>query len=299
MCEDFLMKRILITGGCGYIGSALYQKLNMIYSVDTVDLEWFGNYINQKNYKKDFNDLTTEFLDQYDVVIHVAANSSVPLCKDVKDAFDNNVTKFINLVSKLKKQKFIYASSSCVYVTSDDSEKTEGEILNPLDGLTLTKTTIDQYMPMTDVEFYGLRFGSVNGWSPNMRLDLMVNAMTISATTDKKVNVMNGHAHRPILSVNDLCRAVETIIRDPDDKRGIYNLASVNHNILDIGNRVGNHLNVPVIDKGNNFTYDFSISSEKFIYTFDFSFKDTVESIVDTIVEGPYNLKWQKREQKP
>jgi nucleoside-diphosphate-sugar epimerase len=292
------MKRILITGGCGYIGSALYHRLNMYHTVDTVDLEWFGNFTNKDNYKKDFGELSVDFLDGYDVIVHVAANSSVPLCKDVKDAFDNNVTKFIDLVSKLKKQKFIYASSSCVYVTSDDREKIEEDILTPLDGLTLTKTTIDQYMPLTDIEYYGLRFGSVNGWSPNMRLDLMINAMSLSASMDKKVNVMNGHAHRPILSINDLCRAVETIIAGPD-KRGIYNLASVNHNILDIGKKVGAHLNVPVIDKGNNFTYDFSISSEKFMNTFDFTFRDTVESIVDTIITGPYNLKWQKREQKP
>lgn len=293
------MKKILITGGCGYIGSALYTKLTGQHTVDTVDLEWFGNFTNTNNYKKDFDELTIELLDQYDVIIHVAANSSVTLCKDVKDAFDNNVTKFINLVSKLKKQKFIYASSSCVYVTSDNKPKSESDILTPLDGLTLTKTTIDQYMPLTDVEYYGLRFGSVNGWSPNMRLDLMINSMSISASTQKQVNVMNGHAHRPILSINDLCRSIETIINDSVDKRGIYNLASVNHSILEIGQKVGNHLAVPVIDKGNNFTYDFAISSRKFMDTFDFKFEDTVESITDTIIAGPHNSKWQKREQRP
>lgn len=290
------MKNILITGGSGYIGSALYQFLTKKHKVDTVDLEYFGNFINPKNHKMDFNQLSEYQLSNYDVIIHVAANSSVPLCKDIFDAYNNNVTRFINLVKKLKKQKFIYASSSCVYVTSDNTPKVETDVLFPMDGLTFTKTTIDQFMPLTDVEYYGLRFGSVNGYSPNMRLDLMVNSMTLSALNDNKVNVFNGEAHRPILSINDLVRAVDTIIDCEKDNRGVYNVASVNHNIYDIGKKVAEYLSVPLIDNGKNFTYDFTISSEKFMKTFDFVFQDTVESIVDNIKNNEFNPKWQKRE---
>lgn len=292
------MKKILIIGGCGYIGSALFNKFKDKHQVSTVDLEWFGNYINPNNLKVDFDTVGQLYLSQFDIVINVAAHSSVPLCKEVKAAFDNNVTKFINLVSKLKKQKFIYASSSCVYVTSDNKPKVETDTLFPMDGLTLTKTTIDQYMPLTDVEYYGLRFGSVNGWSPNMRLDLMINAMTLSAKTNKEVNVMNGAAHRPILSINDLCRAVETIIDCEEDHRGVYNLASVNHDIKTIGGMVAGHTNVPLVDKGNNYTYDFAISSDKFKETFNFEFEDEVTSIVDNINQNEINPKWTKRELK-
>ena len=51
------MKKILVTGGCGYIGSAIYNNLKDKYIVDTVDLEWFGNYTNPNNIKKDFDEL--------------------------------------------------------------------------------------------------------------------------------------------------------------------------------------------------------------------------------------------------
>ncbi len=290
------MKKILIIGGCGYIGSALYEKFKDKHQVSTVDLEWFGNYTNIGNLKIDFEQLGELYLSQFDVVINVAAHSSVPLCKDIHAAFNNNVSKFVDLVGKLKKQKFIYASSSCVYVTSDNKPKKEDDVLFPMDGLTLTKTTIDQYMPLTNVEYYGLRFGSVNGWSPNMRLDLMVNAMTLSAQNNGEVNVMNGHAHRPILSINDLCRAVEAIIDCEEDKRGIYNLASVNHDIKTIGEIVGAQTQKPVKDKGNNFTYDFAITSEKFEKAFNFTFADSVSTIVTNITSKPINPKWQKRE---
>jgi len=292
------VKKILITGGCGYIGSAIYHNLKEKYIVDTVDLEWFGNYTNPNNIKEDFNNLTEDFLQNYDAIVHVAANSSVPLCKDIFDSFDNNVTKFINLVKKLKHQKFIYASSSCVYGTTDQTPKKESETILPIDGLTLSKTTIDNLMPLLDVEYYGLRFGSVNGWSPNMRLDLMINSMTISALKDRSVNVFNGHAYRPIISTKDLAKAVEAVIEFSGDARGIYNVASFNENILEIGTKVANYINVPLNDKGKNFTYDFTVSSEKFENTFNFKFDETVESIVKSILDNPFNNAWGKREIK-
>lgn len=290
------MKNILIIGGCGYIGSILYDFLSTVYKVDTLDLEWFGNY-NPKNIKKDFDELTVEELDMYDVVIHVAANSSVPLCKDVFDSFDNNVTKFINLVKKLKKQKFIYASSSCVYV-SGGNPKVETDTLYPMDGLTLTKTTIDQFMPLTDVEYYGLRFGSVNGYSPNMRLDLMVNAMTLSAINNKCVNVFNGQASRPILGMLDLIRSIGTIINSDVDNRGIYNIASENYTIYEVGKKVSDYFNVPLIDNGKNYTYDFTIDTSKFRNVYNFEFMESIESIIETITGHEINPNWQKRETK-
>ena len=293
------MKKILIIGGCGYIGSSLYLTFGKVNKVETVDTEWFGNFVNTDNIKDDFDNLKQEYIDKFDVIIFVAANSSVKLCEDLYDSFNNNVIKFVNFVKKLKHQKFIYASSSCVYVTSDNEPKVETDSLSPLDGLTLSKTTIDQYMALTNIEYYGLRFGSVNGWSPNMRLDLMINAMTLSAQRDKVVNVFNGHAYRPILSISDLCRAVYTIVNSKEDNRGVYNIASFNDNILEIGKKVSEFMDVPMNNLGKNFTYDFSISSQKFIEKYDFQFLDTVELIAENISSRPYNENWGKREKKP
>lgn len=292
-----MKKGILLLGGCGYIGSAVHYYLKDKYTVDTVDLEWFGNYNNPKNIKEDFATLTSEFLDYYDVIFHTASNSSVPLCKDIYDSFDNNVIKFLALTKKLKKQKFIYASSSCVYVESDGTPKVETELSPPTDGLTLSKTTIDNIMPLLDVEYYGLRFGSVNGWAPNMRTDLMINSMTTSALRKGEVNVFNAHAHRPIVSTQDIARSIEAII-ESDDKRGIYNVASFNLNIGEIGKRVADYNRVPLVDKGTSLTYDFTISSEKFKKAFNFEFDSTVESIVQSILDKPYINTWGRRDSK-
>lgn len=294
------MKKILLIGGCGYIGSALrfhFKKLN--FDVHTVDLEYFGNFNNSdnlSNFKTDYDLLSPKYLDSFDVVVLTAANSSVQLCSDLYDTFNNNVIKFVNLMKKLNKQKFIYASSSCVYVASGDEEKNENSSLNPMDGLTLTKTTIDHFAALSDVEFYGLRFGSVNGWSPNTRLDLMINSMTFSAMKTNQVNVFNGQVYRPILSINDLCRGIEAIICSDEDKRGIYNLASFNENVTNIGKKVAELTNSEFVDKGKTFTYDFKISSNKFIETFNFKFEDGIENIVNSLLVNPTNNKWAKRE---
>lgn len=288
--------KILLTGGCGYIGSAVYNYLKPKFQVDTVDLEWFGVYRDNGNIKKDFAELDASFLDNYDVVFHTASHSSVPLCKDVYGSFDNNVVKLMDFAKKLRrKQKLIYASSSCVYVESGNVPKVESEISIPTDGLTLSKTTIDNVMPLLGIEYYGLRFGSVNGWAPNMRTDLMINSMTLSGLKEKKVSVFNAHAHRPIVSTHDLCRSVEAIINS-NDKRGIYNVASFNLNIGDVGKKVADYLNVPLVDNGTSVTYDFMISSDKFKKTFNFEFESTVESIVESIKSNDVQTTWGRRD---
>lgn len=287
--------KLLITGGCGYIGSAVYHHLRSKYAIETVDLQWFGNFNNPNNIVSDFDSLPKSFYDQFDVIFHTASHSSVPLCKDIHASFDNNVTKLLALTKKLNKQKFIYASSSCVYVESDGTPKVETELSPPTDGLTLSKTTLDNIMPLLDVEYYGLRFGSVNGWSPNMRTDLMINSMTTSALKKGEVNVFNAHAHRPIVSTFDIVRSIEAIINGGDN-RGIYNVASFNHNIGEIGKRVADYMKVPLIDKGTSPTYDFTISSDKFKKTFNFEFESTVESIVQSILDQPFDDKWGRRD---
>ena len=106
------MKKILLVGGCGYIGSALYLYLKKRnYDVHTVDLEYFGNFNdneNLSNFKTDYDLLSKKYLDSFDVVVLTAGNSSVKLCSDLYDSFNNNVIKFANLMKKLNKQKFIY-----------------------------------------------------------------------------------------------------------------------------------------------------------------------------------------------
>lgn len=278
-------EKVIIIGGCGYIGSALYSHLvSKKYAVDTVDLEWYGNYSNPNNIRKDYIKLTRDFLSQYDVVILLAGYSSVAMCSNMKKAFKNNVFNFIHLLNSLKNQKFIYASSSTVYGSLNVMYATEEyDRYLPTNYYDLSKKEIDYYAQLSDVNFFGLRFGTVNGYSPNLRTDLMINKMYAVAKKEKKLKVFNPSLKRPILGINDLCRAVETIIKK-NGKKGIYNVASFNTSVEEIATQVSKNLKVKMeIVNGPLPLYDFTISSDKFRNEFGFKFRDTIATIVETL----------------
>ena len=280
------MSRVLVIGGCGYVGGAIFSQLSGIgHSVHTVDLELSGNVINPINIKRDYRTLSRKFLSGYEVVVVAAAHSSVSQCSgDPYGAFQNNVVNFVNLLAKLKNQKLIYASSSCVYSGSNlNIDHIENSTLpTPCDHLTLTKSVIDQYAQKSSVECYGLRFGSVNGYTPNFRRDLMINAMSLSAMTNGVVRVSNKHQYRPILFIRSLAAAVERIVDSKEDRRGIYNVANFNMQIGAIAGAVGAHFGVQIEEVRGPSGYDFRIDSGRFRRAFglpEVTIKDIVSQI--------------------
>ena len=278
---------ILLIGGCGYIGSALFSRFRDKHSVWSCDLNLFGCN-NAMNWCCNYNKLEKTDIEKFDVVILTAAHSSVPLCnEDHAGALQNNIYNFINLVQKLNKnQKLIYASSSCVYVKTDLKGAVETNPLSPNDMLSFSKATIDQYLQtFNPCEYYGLRFGSVNGWSENFRSDLIVNSMAVNAIKHRELHVSNGDNYRPILGMEDLLNAVVKIVECPEDRRGIYNLASFNVNIRQVGHAVSDILECKVNETPGLGSYDFCINSDKFKKTYGFEFFDTLESIVTSITD--------------
>lgn len=278
-------QKVLIIGGCGYIGSALFFHLKeQGYDVDTVDLEWYGNYSNKENIKKDYIRLGKNFLGNYDVVVLLAGFSSVAMCTNMKKAFKNNVFNFIHLLNNLGKQKFIYASSSTVYGSLNVMYATEEyDRYLPTNYYDLSKKEIDYYAQLSDVNYFGLRLGTVNGYSPNLRTDLMINKMYSVIKKEKRLRIFNPTLKRPILGMQDACRAIENVIKQ-DKKKGIYNLASFNASVEEIGGAVAKAMKVKMeIVKGPFPLYDFTISSDKFVEEFGFKFKDTPKSIVESL----------------
>jgi len=291
------MNKILIIGGCGYIGSQLFNFLTKKgYDTSSVDLELFGNP-DIPNLKENFKNLTKEYLSQYESIVLLAGHSSVKMCdSNMVGCFKNNVEYFIDLLTKLEtNQKFIYASSSSVYgnvnrniMTEECNEYIAGNFYD------LSKAEIDYYCKIyNNINYYGLRFGTVNGFSDNIRNDIMINAMVSNAISNKEIKVFNPSVKRPILYINDLCRAIETIIlKGKFENRGIYNLASLNSTVENIGRKVVeifSDVKLTVIEDPNQLynnnvkVYDFAISSDKFISTFDFQFEGTIPLIAKNV----------------
>lgn len=282
------MKKILIIGGTGYIGSELYEYLKDIYRVETCDIETRGNYVNKNNIVSDYKDLSKKFIRSFDSIVLLAGHSTVGMCVD--DPFlsiDNNIKKFIDLVSKLRKdQCFIYASSASVYgdacgeICSEERDTTS--IVNAYD---FAKNTIDNIIKFSNVNYYGLRFGTVCGYSKNIR-NTVINAMYNSAINNNKIFLCGGEKYRGILGIQDLCRAVESIIKNPKYS-GVYNLSSFNTNMNNIAKQVSNFASAPInyidriSDERSNVPYDFKLDCSKFESVFDFEFQETFKSILE------------------
>jgi nucleoside-diphosphate-sugar epimerase len=291
------MKKILIIGGTGYIGSAVYKYFTQPsppkFDVDTVDLEWYGNYVNPKNIIMDYRLLTKEQLAKYDAVILLAAFSSPTVCTNsgTPATISNNVTNFATLLPKLRPgQKFIYASSITVYAGMSGELNEERPLINVAqNSYDFSKQDCDRIMLMyPEIEYYGLRLATVCGVSNNWRSDIMVNAMTQSALLNDEVKVFNPSAKKPILHIEDLCRAIDYIIYNPQDNRGFYNLASYNGVTEEIAKVVADTLNTRLtvlssagmVHAGLPATaYDLYVSSKKFEETFNFKFLGSTTAI--------------------
>jgi nucleoside-diphosphate-sugar epimerase len=300
------MKKILLIGGGGYIGSHIFLNLKNFFNTEISDINWFSD----TGKSIDFKNLHKEYLTNFDVIILLAGHSSVKMCDgDMMSSFNNNVNNFLGLVSKLNKnQKFIYASSSSVYGhTGTNTVDETYKVFEPNNFYDLTKQVIDMYMSKIDINFYGLRFGTVNGWAPKIRTDIMINAMVNSAKNDGHIKLYIKDIMRPILGINDLTNAIKKIIDCDEDKRGIYNLASFNKTSEEIAIGVSSVMKMPIVEykvsdlekitnvKLQTNAYNFAINSNKFIKEFDFEFEETVESITQSLVDSFDNCEKMNR----
>ena len=149
-------------------------------------------------------------------------------------------------------------------------------------------------MQMVDENFSAitLRQGTVSGYSPRMRLDLVVNTMFKTAVSQKAINVNNPAIWRPILSIKDAATAYIRAIEANEEISGIFNVASGNYTVGEIGDLVKSgvkkflnldiKLNIKHIEDYRNY----KVSIEKAKKVLSFHPKFGVESIIEDLVEN-------------
>lgn len=224
-------------------------------------------------------------LPDSDFTVLLAGHSSVKMCDNDPDgAWVNNVEFFRSVLRNSK--KLIYASSASVYdgVENPDENTNQFNLKSVYD---LTKRTIDNLTLLSGKEVYGLRFATVNGWSPNLRVDVMLNKMVYDAKTTGFVTITNPQLERPILGIHDLNRAITAIIQRLEYRKSpqIYNLASFTASVEDMANYVAAQFNAEVKYDVPDFRrpYAFGINTSKFQKDYDFRFRDTLESVVASL----------------
>ncbi len=242
------MKKILLAGGAGYIGTELCKRLlKLDYKVTVIDDLWFGNNLDPKVelIKKDLFQVSQTELKGFDTVIFLAGVSNDPMAEfSPSENFIQNAACPAYLAYESKRagvKRFIYASSCSVYGYTVDELYEESAPTTCGYPYGISKLQGENgVMQLVDKNFSGisLRQGTVCGYSDRMRFDLVVNTMFKNAITLGEITVNNPSIWRPIYHIQDACSAYIRAIQAPDNISGIFNVASDNYTLGQIGDIV-------------------------------------------------------------
>ena len=279
------MKKILLVGSDGYIGSRFFYENKEIYNISCVDIGIFHN--RETTLRINYNLLESKFINSHDCIVFLAGHSSVGMCEgELLPVLKNNFNDFIQFSEKINNdKKFIFISSASVYGKSGNIEVNESySLLKPINNYDFSKQILEMYSYLIKSKWYSLRLGTVNGWSPNLRTDTMINSMNKSLAEKGFIQISNPNMNRAILSIKELCECISVIINSESKEFGIYNLASFNSTPMGIAKKIQEMTNCKIVEsEGNGYSYDFKISCNKFNKDFDFTFKDGIKEIVDDL----------------
>jgi nucleoside-diphosphate-sugar epimerase len=244
---------ILITGGAGYLGSVLIPKLLVRgHKVRSLDIGYFGvEHIRAMRpaveiVRDDIRAVlvdkpTTEaLLKDIEVVIHLAAISNDPsaeLNPRLTEEVNFEATRDLAIACKERDIRFIFSSSCSVYGEAPGEVDEDGQT-NPLTGYAKSKVDSDEFLlSITDEKWRPaiLRNGTLFGYSPRMRFDLVINIFSYCSTLYNEVRVFgDGQQWRPFLHVADCARAFIYYAENPNHKHIICNIAHENFRVVDL-----------------------------------------------------------------
>jgi nucleoside-diphosphate-sugar epimerase len=242
------MKNILLAGGAGYIGTELCKRLlRLDYQITVIDDLWFGNNLDPaiKLIQKDIFKVNYKDLEGFDIVIFLAGVSNDPMAEfSPSENFVQNAACPAYLSYESKRagvKRFIYASSCSVYGYTVDELYDESSPTTCAYPYGISKLQGENgVMQLADEQFsvISLRQGTVCGYSDRMRFDLVVNTMFKNALMHGEITVNNPSIWRPIFHIQDACSAYIRAIQAPDNISGVFNVASDNYTLGQIGDIV-------------------------------------------------------------
>jgi len=240
--------KILIAGGAGYIGSILVPVLiEHGYEVEVIDLLWFGNHLpeNVKVIQKELFECIEDDFKGYDQVIFLAGLSNDPMAEfnPSKNFVDNGAlpSYLAYMAKRAGVRRFIYASSCSVYGYTIDKlyDEEAPAVSNYPYGISKLQGERG-VLQMQDENFsvISLRQGTISGFSPRMRFDLIVNTMFKSAILNKQITINNPSIWRPIYDIRDAANAFVRGIQANEQISGIFNVTSGNYTVGQVGDLV-------------------------------------------------------------
>jgi nucleoside-diphosphate-sugar epimerase len=290
------MKHVLVTGGCGYVGTPLVASLlERGHRVTAFDTQWFGNRLLPHPALRvvagDIRQPEGIPMAEVDAVIHLANIANDP-CSDL-DARVNwevNALATMALVERALAHgvpHFIHASSGSVYGVRPEEAVTEDLPLVPISDYNKTKMISERvllsYADRLTVTM--VRPATICGYSPRMRLDLSVNMLTWQALTKGKITVFGGDQTRPNIHLRDMIAVYHHILDRRSAMAGIYNAGFENLSIMDIARRVTERVPAEISVSPSNDPRSYRLSSRKLLAT-GFSPTFTVDNGITEVIEA-------------
>jgi nucleoside-diphosphate-sugar epimerase len=235
------VKKILIIGSQGYLGSRLMQYLNKHgYKVGGIDRGTFKSCVLQpyveepENIQKDACLVSKDDIQKFDCVINLASNSNDPTSSVNPDEYYQPGVIFTIKIAKMCKElgiKYIFPSSCSVYGSSDSGICYEESITNPITAYSKSKIEIEENLSRIankDFTPIALRLATVFGYSVRMRFDIVINMFIGMLLTDNRIILnSNGNSWRPHLFIDDAMEAFRCAIE--------WNVNSGKLEVLNVG----------------------------------------------------------------
>ena len=310
------MKHILVTGGCGYKGSVLVPKLLAAgHRVRVIDNQWFGNFLepheNLLVQQVDIRDIGFMAFKQLDAIIHLAGIANDPCGElDAKLTWEVNVLGTLRIAEaavRCRTSQFIFASSASVYGLKDNRPVVEDDLLCPVSDYNKTKMCAERillsYSDRMAIQI--VRPATVCGYSPRMRLDTMVNMLTMQALTKHEITAHCGESGgglmRPNIHIEDITDLYLFMVDHPE-VIGCYNAGFENLSAAETASLIALQIPAKI-----NFTRiqdkrSYAVNSAKLLAT-GFKPKRNVQDAITRIATAYragglkdetrcYNLKW-------
>lgn len=292
---------VAITGGGGYVGSALVPALAAAgHKVKVIDLFLYGENVLKDadacRVKADIRDeaMLHRELKGVDAVIHLACISNDPSFElDPQLGKSINYDCFPGLLRAVQAngvKRFIYASSSSVYGVRPEPEVREETECAPLTDYSKFKLLCEDILKKDGCggEWVIVRPSTVCGYAPRMRLDLVVNILTIQALVNKAITVFGGTQLRPNIHIQDMVDAYKLLLDAPKEKihGQTFNVGYENLPVAKIAEVVKSALGDPSIQvsvKPTNDLRSYHVNSDRIFKALGFKSKHSVEEAVRDI----------------
>jgi len=302
-------RRVAITGGAGYVGSALVPALlEAGYHVTVLDLFFFGTGVfdgirdrsRLRTVRLDIRDerSLTRALQGMEAVIHLACISNDPSFElDPRLGRSINYDAFPGLLRAVRANRvrqFLYASSSSVYGIREQPDVREDSPCEPLTDYSRYKLRCEEMLKVEGLgacEWVIVRPATICGDAPRLRLDVTVNLLTIHALVKKRITVFGGSQLRPNLNIHDMVDAYRCLMEAPGDAvhQQTFNVGYENRSVAELAELVRRGVGDPTVTIEVQPTDDlrsYHINSDRIRQTLGFAPRWTIEEAIQSVCEA-------------